>query len=101
MLKIDPIQAPTSVTPERAARDLEIREQAKEFEAIFVAQMLKHSGFEKALSADSGFGGENYASLLLERYAAEIVDNGGFGLADKIYQQLKSKEAGDGTDQFV
>lgn len=101
MSKVDAIQAPTPVTLERAPRDAAIREQAEEFEAIFIAQMLKHSGFEKALSADSGFGGENYASLLLERYAAKIVDNGGFGLADKIYQQLKAKEAGDGTEQIV
>ena len=101
MLKIDPIQTPAPVALESTARDDAIREQAKEFEAVFIAQMLKHSGFEKALSAESGFGGENYASLLLERYASEIVDNGGFGLADKIYQQLKAKEAGDGTEQIV
>ena len=100
-MKIDSIQSLTPATPERASRDAAIREQAEEFEAVFIAQMLKHSGFEKALSADSGFGGGNYASLMLERYAAEIVDNGGFGLADKIYQQLKAKEASNGTEQTV
>ena len=101
MLKIDPLITTTQTAPERTARDELMIERAKEFEAVFVAQMLKHSGFEKALSTDSGLGGENYASLLLNQYAARIVDNGGFGLADKIYEQLKAKEAGDADEGVV
>lgn len=101
MLKIEPLITATSAAPEKPARDEVMLERAKEFESVFVAQMLKHSGFEKALSADSGFGGENYASLLLNQYAAKIVDNGGFGLAEKIYEQLKAKEAADAPDRIV
>lgn len=101
MLKIDPLITATQTAPAKTARDEIMLERAKEFEAVFVAQMLKHSGFEKALSTDSGLGGENYASLLLNQYAARIVDNGGFGLADKIYEQLKAKEAADGNEQIV
>jgi Rod binding domain-containing protein len=70
--------------------------QAKEFESVFVAQMLKHSGFEKALSGNSGFGGESYASLLLEQYAARMTERGGFGLAEKIYDQLIDRESENG-----
>ncbi len=101
MLKVEQLITAPQAARERTTRDDTILEQAKEFEAVFVAQMLKHSGFEKALSADSGFGGENYASLLLNQYAAKIVDNGGFGLAEKIYEQLKAKEAGDAPERTV
>jgi len=72
--------------------DERIMEKARAFEAVFVAQMLKDSGMGKALSNDSGFGGDAFSSMLLEQYAGKIVENGGFGLADRIYAQLRSKE---------
>ena len=72
--------------------DERIMEKAREFEAVFVAQMLKDSGMGKALSKDSGFGGDAFSSLLLEQYAGKIVENGGFGLANKIYDQLRAQE---------
>lgn len=106
MLKIDaigaaPASAPATNETPKIERDDAVMQRAKEFESIFVAQMLKHSGFEKALASESGFGGESYASLLLERYAANIVDKGGFGLAEKIYEQLIAKEAGHAPDRIV
>ncbi len=89
---------PQQVSPEsgslQKAPDIDerIMEKAREFEAVFVAQMLKDSGMGKALSQDSGFGGDAFSSILLEQYAGKIVENGGFGLADKIYAQLRSQE---------
>lgn len=100
-MKIVPHISTKQTAPERPVRDAEMLEKAKEFESVFIAQMLKHSGFEKALSADSGFGGANYASLLLERYAEKIVEKGGFGLTEKMYEQLKAREASDATDRIV
>ncbi len=73
-------------------RKAQILEQAHEFESVFVAQMLKYSGLEKAISSQGEFGGEAYSSLLLEQYANKIVEKGGFGLAEKIYEQLLNKE---------
>ncbi len=72
--------------------NVELLKKAREFETAFVAQMLSHSGLAKALNANSGFGGEAFSSLLVEQYAGQIVDRGGFGLADKIYEQLRDKE---------
>lgn len=80
--------------PERPARDEALRESAKAFEAAFLAQMLTHSGLAKSLSANGGFGGEAFSTLLVEQYAAQIVEQGGFGLAEKIYEQLRDKDAG-------
>ncbi len=95
-LIIAPTAKPTaSSIPERKAQ---ILEQAREFESVFIAQMLKYSGLEKAISSQGGFGGEAYSSLLLEQYAGKIVDNGGFGLAENIYEQLLKKEGLNETD---
>ncbi|GEM_PF-1333794 len=70
--------------------------QAERFEAVFIAEMLKHGGFADALSQNAGFGGEAYSTMLLEKYADKMVESGGFGLAKHIYAQLSS-ETGDGT----
>ncbi|GJL93752.1 MAG: hypothetical protein DHS20C05_01570 [Hyphococcus sp.] len=75
-----------------------LMKQAQDFEAVFVAQMLNYSGLNKALSRDSGFGGDTFSSMLTQQYATKLVEGGGFGLAEPIYQQLLSKEAGNGSD---
>lgn len=72
-----------------ADRELELRQSAKEFESVFVAEMLRHAGLDSALSGDSGLGGEAFSSLLIDRYAEEIVEKGGFGFAEQIYRQLR------------
>ena len=69
--------------------DAELRRAAKEFEAAFIAEMLTYAGFDKALSSRSGFGGEAFSRMLVESYATSISENGGFGIAEKIYRQLK------------
>jgi peptidoglycan hydrolase FlgJ len=66
-----------------------LRKTAREFEAAFIGEMLAYAGFEKALSGDSGFGGETFSRMLVDSYAQSIADAGGFGLADRIYNQLK------------
>lgn len=70
-------------------KDTALRETAKEFESVFIAEMLSHAGLDKALSSESGFGGEAFSQMLVETYAQELSEKGGFGLADKIYRQLK------------
>jgi len=55
--------------------------------------MLKHTGLDKALAGDSGIGGEAFSSMLVQTYADELSKNGGFGLADQIYRQLKDHQS--------
>ncbi|MEQ8749336.1 MAG: rod-binding protein [Amphiplicatus sp.] len=86
-----PLAANPPAQPD-GARRAALMENAKAFEATFVAQMLTHSGFSEALSSNGGFGGEAFSSLLVEQYAEKLVDQGGFGLAEKIYEQLLSKD---------
>lgn len=87
------LSAAHTALPKTSEIDQRVMTKAREFEAVFVAQMLKHSGMGKALSSDSGHGGEAFSSMLLEQYAERIVENGGFGLADKIYEQLRKQGA--------
>lgn len=72
--------------------DERIMEKAREFETVFVAQMLKYSGMDKAISQESGFGGDAFSGMMLEQYARNIIDNGGFGLAEQIYSQLREQQ---------
>lgn len=78
-------------TQTAAEKDAALRKTAQEFEAVFIKEMLTHSGLDKALSSDSGIGGEAFSSMLVETYADGIAEKGGFGLADQIYRQLKEK----------
>ena len=72
-------------------REAELRKTAQEFESVFIAEMLSHAGFDKALSQESGYGGEAFSRMLVETYAEDLAEKGGFGLADQIYKQLKGQ----------
>lgn len=74
-----------------AEKEAELRQTAQEFEAVFIAEMLSHAGFEKAIAQDSGLGGEAFSRMLVETYAEQLSKKGGFGLADQIYRQLKDR----------
>ena len=50
---------PTTIDPEIMAK-------AREFESVFVAQMLSHSGLSKALSQGGDYGSEAFSTMLLE-----------------------------------
>lgn len=95
-----PVAAPISAIPKSSpreetapSRDDQLRANAEAFEAVFVAQMLSQTGLAKAFSADAGFGGDAFAGLLVEQYARELTEQGGFGLAEHIYQQMRDKDA--------
>lgn len=66
------------------------REAAVEFEAVFIAQMLKPM-FED-LEADGLFGGGNAEamnrSMMLDEYGKQIAESGGIGLADQVMAEI-------------
>ena len=82
--------AEAAIDPARAAR---LRQTAEEFESVFIAQMLKHSGYEKALGPELGA----YSQFMLNEIGAQISANGGFGLADEVYEVLLAN--GKATDE--
>lgn len=87
-----PVRAPNSASEE------ELRAVAKQFESVFIAEMLKHTGLEEPaalMGEDSFTGGPGEAafrSFLTREYADELSDNGALGLADTIYEQLKARQ---------
>ncbi len=88
------IAAPQAVQQRNAPPENDhLLEKAKQFEAVFIAQMLNYSGLTKAIGQNAGFGGEAFSSMMSQQYAEAIVDDGGFGLAKKIYTQLLDQES--------
>ena len=68
------------------------KQTAQDFEESFIAQMLKFSGLDKALTSGGGEGVEEFAQFYLEELAAEITEKGGFGLTHKIESYIKMKD---------
>ena len=92
----NPAPGPAGVSP-GADSDARLMRAARGFESVFVAEMLRSAGFGQARQAfGGGAGEEGFASFLLRAQADLIVQSGGFGLAERIYADLKRRGAGNG-----
>ncbi|NEX46369.1 hypothetical protein G3572_09130 [Rhodobacter sp. ETT8] len=71
--------------PDRA----QLHEKAKELETAFLSEMLAHTSLGKAPeSFGGGVGEDQFASYLRAAQAKLIVDKGGLGLAQTIFESL-------------
>ena len=99
-MKIDSTAAPA---PSRlpAVDEAALRRAAQDFEATFLAEMLKPMGAATARqSFGGGIGEEQYASFMLEEEAKAMVRKGGIGLSESIFEALKARaEAATGDRQ--
>ena len=90
---INPLAAapsPPSVEAPQGATDQELWRAAKAFEAVFIAEMMKHAGVGEARQAfGGGVGEEAFQSLLSREWAEDLSEVGGFGLAKEIYEAVK------------
>jgi peptidoglycan hydrolase FlgJ len=81
-----------SLSPQREAI---MKEKASALEAVFLAEMLSFSGLGEV---SDGFGGgageEQFASFLRQEQAKLMVGKGGIGLAELIFESLKTREEG-------
>ena len=63
---------------------------AKDFEAVFIGQML--SAMFEGVKTDGPFGGGYgegvFRSLMIEQYSKTIAEQGGFGLADQVKREI-------------
>ena len=80
--------------PERSTGQTQkLHEAAKNLEASFLAEMLKAAGVGKTREAfGGGAGEEHFASFLAEAHAKNLVDRGGIGLAESIFNALKERQ---------
>lgn len=77
-----------------AARDAQLLGKAKALEASFLAEMLAYVGLN---GAPDGFGGgageEQFASFMRAEQAKAMVEAGGIGLAEHIFNALKDRSS--------
>ncbi len=73
-----------------------IQETAKDFEAVFLSQMLSH--MFSGIKSDGIFGGgqaeEIYRSMMINEYGKQIADAGGLGIADEIAKFMLEVQEG-------
>jgi len=75
-----------------APSDAKLREVAQEFEANFLAEMLKSAGVGKTPEGFGGGAGEShFASFMRLEQARQMAAQGGIGLAESIYHALKER----------
>ncbi len=73
-----------------------LRRAAEAMEASFLAEMLKAAGVgAPRASFGGGVGEEQFASFLTEAHAAAIVERGGIGLADSLFNALVERSRAD------
>ena len=89
---IDAVAALPAPAPQSLAR---AEAAAKEFEAVFIAQMLAplFASVETPAIAGGGKSEAFFKGLLQESYAKAVAERGGFGLADHVKAALLDIQA--------
>lgn len=98
MSMIEPLSTTPSPRqlPAMSNEDRTLMKAARELEASFLAEMLKAAGLDKAASAfGGGVGEEQFSSFLRLEQSRAMVDAGGIGLAQVIFEAMK--ESGNGN----
>ncbi|MDA5095106.1 rod-binding protein [Aliiroseovarius sp. KMU-50] len=73
-----------------------LRQAAKNLEATFLAEMLKVAGVGKSRESFGGGAGEDqFSSFLVQAQAKEMVNAGGIGLAESLFEALKERSNGN------
>ena len=92
-----PSRLPKSTASAPAATDETLRSAARALEASFLAEMLKSAGLGAQRQTFNGGAGEDqFASFLRQEQAKAMVEAGGIGLSESLYQALKVRT--DGTE---
>jgi Rod binding domain-containing protein len=91
-----PIRAPAATSNVARAQTA-----AKEFEGVFITQMLGQmfSGLETDKTFGGGQGETMFRSLMLDQYGKQVSAQGGIGLASTITAQLLKHQEATQTDQ--
>ncbi len=96
MTDITPTQAQPqakTISPQKMA---EIEKTAKDFEAVFISEMMKPMIESVAVSEDfgGGQGEEMFRGMMIQEYGKIASAKGGFGLADHVKAQMIRLELG-------
>lgn len=89
-IPVPPPTAPVALHVGPASQDARLWDAARKLEATFLAEMLKSAGLgEMPESFGGGAGEEQFASFLLDAQAEKIVEAGGIGLAEALFEAMK------------
>lgn len=74
----------------RKIEERKLKESCKEFEAIFIKQMLKSmkSTVKKSGLIKENMGEKLFDDMLYDEYAKKMSNTSEFGIADMMYKQL-------------
>ena len=96
---VDMLRGAPSLTALSGADEARIRQTAQEFEATFMAQMLRPM-FE-GLSTEAPFGGghaeETWRGFMIDEMGKQISRAGGVGLADHVMAEMIRMQSGQST----
>lgn len=93
-LTTNAINASTDL-PKAPTRDDKLRDASEKLEASFLAEMLKSAGFGRTPESFGGGEGEDqFASFLIQAQADKMVEAGGIGLAEQLFEVLKERADG-------
>ena len=87
MAKTQGLQKKTSIDTSNKKR---IEETAKDFEAVFLSEMMSHmfKGVETNEVFGGGRGEEMFRSMMVRQYGKEIAAKGGIGIAKHVSEQM-------------
>ncbi|WOI56205.1 rod-binding protein [Palleronia sp. LCG004] len=90
---IDTISSASIRPAPSAARIEELRDVAERLEASFLSEMLKEAGLG-ALESEfgGGVGEDQFMSFMRDEHARQVVESGGIGLAETLFQSLLKRE---------
>jgi len=89
MLTVQSVQAPPRVVEENKA----LMAAAQKLEASFLAEMLKSAGLGATSKEFGGGAGEDqFSSFLVQEQALAMVEAGGIGLSESLYEALKEPQ---------
>jgi peptidoglycan hydrolase FlgJ len=85
--------SPAPASSAQTERQAILMAKARELESSFLAEMLAHSGLGESDGSFSGGAGEDqFASFLRQEQARLIVEGGGIGLAELIFNSMAKAE---------
>lgn len=85
-----PTDTPTTLSPTRSAQ---LMKKAQELETNFLSEMLSYSGLDVQKGEFTGGVGEDqFSSFLREAQAKAMVDHGGIGLSQNIFNALVRRD---------
>lgn len=65
---------------------------AKEFEAVFLSEMLTHAGLGAVPETfGGGVGEEGFSGMLVREYAERIAQTGRIGIAEQVFEALVAR----------